>query len=196
MHKLSEYIGIAYQNALSKGWYENPKTDLEFIMLMISEVSEATEEVRKFKPDYYEEGKPEGQSVELSDLCIRIFDYSGYKNINLSEYLEQQFFVHFNNIEYLKDIKEELKQINNFRGYEELENIETDIEFHATITISLANAASSIILKNKKEPYFIAEALAKVIYYSVKKGWNIEDIIYKKQVYNLTRAYKHGGKKC
>lgn len=197
MYKITEYIKMAYDNSVSKGWYEDPKPELERIMLMISEVSEATEEVRDFKEDFYEvDGKPEGQSVELADLCIRIFDYAGYRKLNLCKYIEQQFFVLFQNIEYIHDISQSVKQLNNLKCYEELETIETDLEFQASISISLAGAAKSLINKNDKEFMYLAETLIKVIYYSLKKGWDFENILYKKHVYNLNRPYKHGGKKC
>lgn len=197
MYKITEYIKMSYENSVSKGWYENPIPELERIMLMISEVSEATEEVRDFKEDFYEvDGKPEGQAVELADLCIRIFDYAGYRQLNLCKYIETQFFVSFQNIEYIRDINDEVKQLNNLKCYEELEKIETDLEFHASISISLAGAAKSLIAKNDKEFIYLSEALIKVFYYSSKKGWDFENILCKKHAYNLNRPYKHGGKKC
>src|ERR1035437_3459103 len=40
--------------AIEKGWYEKPKSPLEALMLMVSELSEAAEEVRKGTPPVYQ----------------------------------------------------------------------------------------------------------------------------------------------
>jgi len=94
--------------AKEKGWYENPKTPLEAHMLMVSEIAEASEEVRKATPPIYanlkiqlafDEAlvqqtenldlirnnllKPEGEAIELADAIIRIFDYAAYRNFDL-----------------------------------------------------------------------------------------------------------------
>ena len=74
---INDYVKMAYENSLSKGWYEEKRSVLERIALMHTEISEATEEVRDNKEDFYEvNGKFEGQSVELADVLIRIFDFS------------------------------------------------------------------------------------------------------------------------
>lgn len=104
---------IVHQISRSKGWYENERKPLEFHMLMVSEIAEASEEVRNKKPDLYfnshnpNEGstdinpqfnedqmmkifsringfaKPEGEAVEIADCLIRILDYAEYKGWNM-----------------------------------------------------------------------------------------------------------------
>lgn len=196
MYNIQKLVEKSYQNSVNKGWYEKRSSNLERIALMASEIAEATEEVRLVKEDYYEvDGKPEGQSVELADVLIRIFDFAGASNINLSKYIQQQFFLDYQNLEYIHDIEQEVRQLNNIRCYNELENLKSDIEFHASFLISLGEAAKSIIKENEEKQYlFLAETIVKIIYFSFKKSWDIGSIIEKKHNYNTTRPHKHGGK--
>lgn len=105
---LDDWCVEAYQTAKSKGWYEGDlPRPLERHMLMVSEVAEASEEVRNGKPPIYKVSgdgrmrvevtpehhmwdevksfKPEGEAIELVDCVIRIMDYFGYKNWSLEE---------------------------------------------------------------------------------------------------------------
>jgi hypothetical protein len=93
--------------AKEKGWYDQPKTPLEAHMLMVSEIAEASEEVRNSTPPIYAKIKitaenmrfakietnseiirtnllkPEGEAIELADAIIRIFDYAAYRGFDL-----------------------------------------------------------------------------------------------------------------
>lgn len=72
--------------ARSKGWYDNgPRSPLENHMLMVSEIAEATEEVRKGTPAHYVDvdGKLQGELIELADVVIRIMDYCQSKSFDL-----------------------------------------------------------------------------------------------------------------
>jgi NTP pyrophosphatase (non-canonical NTP hydrolase) len=102
---LNELTQQAHQMAKDKGWWEagKSKTALECHMLIVSEVAEATEAVRKGEPPVWVEGgepghivevdpaallldpagKPEGEAVELADAVIRIADYFGSKGWDL-----------------------------------------------------------------------------------------------------------------
>ena len=96
---------MVHQLAKKKGWWEpgNSKTDVEAIMLVVTELAEAVEEIRNGKPAYYtstvatphmlmpsdsrgptvflQQGttntKPEGTLIELADAVIRIMDLCG-----------------------------------------------------------------------------------------------------------------------
>lgn len=88
---ISEWVKEVHQTAIEKGWFEEERQRLELHMLMLTEISEATEEIRNHKPSFYiENGKPEGEAIELVDGLLRIFDYAGYKNIDLIHYLKSE----------------------------------------------------------------------------------------------------------
>lgn len=91
IRKISEWVHDVHQTAIEKGWFEEERQRLELHMLMITEISEATEEIRKHKPSFYLlDGKPEGEAIELVDVVLRIFDYAGYKKIDLIHYLKKE----------------------------------------------------------------------------------------------------------
>src|SRR5208282_3537987 len=91
---LSDWTREIYEYAKSKGWWEEERSPLEIHMLMVTELAEASEEVRNNKPPLYynkrprsygemspgittdpndpeSDGKPEGEAVELVDVFIR-----------------------------------------------------------------------------------------------------------------------------
>ena len=75
---LNQCVKEAFDIAKSKGWHETPNNIPDVLMKMVCEISEAMEEYRNHKPEYYEEnGKPEGVGIELVDCVIRIFDTFG-----------------------------------------------------------------------------------------------------------------------
>lgn len=84
---ITALVKRAYENAKSKGWYEVPATVGDRIALMHSELSEALEEYRNGHKttEVYPGvgGKPEGVPIELADVLIRIFDFSGNEGIDL-----------------------------------------------------------------------------------------------------------------
>lgn len=82
--KIIDWQAEVHTVARTKGFYDKPKTDLESIMLMVSELAEAAEEIRKTTVlIYYNLGKPEGLAIELADCVIRILDYCESKHIDL-----------------------------------------------------------------------------------------------------------------
>jgi NTP pyrophosphatase (non-canonical NTP hydrolase) len=85
--KAAEIYGMAKQ----KGWHDDPRSDLEVHMLIVSEVAEATEAVRNGALHFYMDGaKPEGQAVELADAIIRILDFAGSKAWDIGGIIEKK----------------------------------------------------------------------------------------------------------
>lgn len=65
----------AFATAISKGWHDEDRETGTMLALIHSEVSEALEADRK--------GDSENFAEELADVCIRIFDLCGSKDIDL-----------------------------------------------------------------------------------------------------------------
>lgn len=81
LNVLQDYI---HQVAIEKGWWSQPRTQLEIHALIHSEVSEATEAVREGKIDKSViDGKPEGEFIELADVIIRILDYAEASKVSM-----------------------------------------------------------------------------------------------------------------
>lgn len=79
-----------HKDAKELGWYEKEfkKSDVESLMMVVTELTEAVEEIRKgYQADTFyrknDQGKPEGFSVELADAVIRLLDLANYHGIAL-----------------------------------------------------------------------------------------------------------------
>jgi len=91
---LNDLVQKAHENAVAKGFWNNPPELGTAIALIHGELSEALEEARTgHEPDemyYGKNGKPEGVPSELADAVIRIFDVCGYYGINLEAAITQK----------------------------------------------------------------------------------------------------------
>lgn len=225
IRKISEWVHDVHQTAVEKGWFEEERQRLELHMLMITEISEATEEIRKHKPSFYLlDGKPEGEAIELVDVVLRIFDYAGYKKIDLIHYLKKEAnsyksnflenklshsditWPFIQNLEGNKDIDfEQLIELTNwfsiachnekwFRNYK---NFVDPLEKHMLFTMTISKASEAAMANDfEEESLYLTRALIQILVYFKDNSWDINEVLDTKHTFNMARAYKHGGKKC
>lgn len=89
---LNELTKEIHDNAVSHGWWDEPRNLLEIVALCHSELSEAVEEYRVGRPMVWanEDGKPEGIATEMADCLIRILDWFGHEGLDADEIVRQK----------------------------------------------------------------------------------------------------------
>jgi NTP pyrophosphatase (non-canonical NTP hydrolase) len=96
--RVQDLVRDSHGLALQKGWYDGASITREAIMmrlmLAVSELAEAAEEVRVQEVEdlprvfYGDNNKPEGFAVEIADTVIRIADLCGWLGIDLERAIE------------------------------------------------------------------------------------------------------------
>lgn len=179
-----------HENAKNKGWWDGKhRSEKEILMLVVSEIAEATEEVRNKKPMVYgvevdhttyetvfldaanirmRRLKPEGEAIELVDAVIRLLDWAGFKKWTL-----------------------EPAWLSAISGHKE-EIISSPLEFHFDL-VNLVRKMNLTDLGSRKIE-LVTEFCALIQQYGKQNGWDMEELIDLKHTYNKTRGYKHGGK--
>lgn len=185
-----------HSTAKEKGWWSPPRAEDETLMLMVTELAEATEEIRAGTPDVYVNDqfnashpvvftdgkwyttggldvavlklKPEGQLIEIVDKVIRLLDWAGWRAVDMSG----GFTTSPERIEQFKSVRPVSFHFQLVKMIVKLENVENRDDLVAPIKQILSTAHD-----------FIAS-----------RGYKMMDLIEMKQTYNKTRAYKHGGK--
>lgn len=73
----------------TKGWDKINRSPLENHALIVTEIAEATEAVRNGEPGFWiNEGKPEGEFVEIADVIIRCINYLTANNQDVETLLD------------------------------------------------------------------------------------------------------------
>lgn len=75
----------AYQNAVNKGWWDEPRETGTLIALMHSELSEALEAERHGNPPSDHIPEFSGVEEEFADVIIRIMDLAERNNYRVAE---------------------------------------------------------------------------------------------------------------
>lgn len=177
LEKLQIWAKQIHENATAHGWHEKPMSDYHWLMMVVTEVSEAVEADRKNRRldivikeaadllegdfvgyyDFYVKGTLE---EELADIVIRILDFTYEK---------------FGDKMNWKTIKYLTSPFEN-RTFTEIA--------YRFIRITLGSDAISIA----SSVHYIYQWAA---LYDIDLDWSIEA----KMRYNETRPYKHGDKK-
>lgn len=91
INSLAHRIHIANRD---KGFWDEPRNFGEVLMLVTTELAEALEEQRAGRPAVWhrEDGKPEGEAVEIVDAIIRLLDAWGgrYPSLSLAQVIEEK----------------------------------------------------------------------------------------------------------
>lgn len=195
MYSIQDWQERIHALATEKGWFEKQRPVLELYALMISEVSEALEQVRHGKPDFYfDDNKPEGEATELADMIIRIFDYVAYQGLDLELLISEQLNIQKPTI---RDIQHYVRtHVDEYPWIQDFESYPTALESHMLLMLSLGNGVRSYKRGAiELETLALAETIFKTAYYFSKKQWDLQEIVSIKFDFNQTRAYQHGGKK-
>ena len=74
-----------HQTAVEKGWWENPRSDGECLMLMVCELSEAMEGYRDGNPHSDKIAQFSQMEEELADVIIRILDFAEHRGFEIEK---------------------------------------------------------------------------------------------------------------
>lgn len=160
--------------------------------ICVVEVAEATEEVRKGTPPIYQcaatdpavrtpdmkecwnsQLKPEGEAIELADLCIRIADWFGWKKWDLD------YVVTYG----------EVKGISALADAFYKKPVFNPLDHHLQMVEMICQSTGV------NEPVNLGKTFRLVVQYFKDHGWDLEEAIQIKMTFNKTRSYRHGGKR-
>lgn len=159
-----------YENAVNHGWHDKKRSFEEIICLIQCELSEAVEEYRNNRPMVWHDGeKPEGIAVELIDALIRLLDWAGDEEIDISNIT-----------------------------IESLPDMETISLCTLVLALNLSISHTIDYAHKSKEGFGLCpliEHFIKLIFaYVDEHGLDPFAIMIEKHEYNKTRPYRHGGK--
>lgn len=184
----------ALEIATSKGWYETTRTRSQTYLLILSEVSEVIEDLRKGrkinwygvrehvadsmetvwtkKPPEDYKGKVEGAPTELADVCIRITESSAHWGLDLDKAADT----------ISKDFIDEHSDDPIFGRL-------MRVSYIISMAWALAQEGT-----HKEEAEWLKAALDILFKLSDESDLDLWRAIAIKMAYNQTRPHRHGGK--
>ncbi|HHR85176.1 hypothetical protein J7K60_06200 [Candidatus Bipolaricaulota bacterium] len=81
--EISQMQVEVHRIAVEHGWWEEPRSVGEVLMLMVTELAEAMEAYRSGNPESKKIPGFSQMEEELADVVIRLLDYAGGKNLNI-----------------------------------------------------------------------------------------------------------------
>jgi len=99
---LSRLSADIHQNNIDAGWWDKPREDGTLLMLMVSEIAEAMEGLRKdLMDDKLSHYKM--VDVELADALIRILDYCGSRDIDIGQIVAEKRAFNFTRADHQRE---------------------------------------------------------------------------------------------
>ena len=84
---IDELQAEAHKTSVEHGWCEEPRNDLECMMLVVTEIGEAGEAFRDGNPMSNKIAPFSCEEEELADVLIRIFDLCEHRGFELGKAL-------------------------------------------------------------------------------------------------------------
>jgi len=205
---LNESIKEIYGLAVSKGWWDEPRSIGEVCALICSEWAEALEEYRSGKPAHYydkkpecdecmydgedkpecemsdcpENRKPEGIAVELADGIIRILDYYGYRKWGFDCITWEDLERDPGDEDVMKEFGDTIANLNYATA-------------QASRVYRMKNGEVHTNEDESKQKMWLFSAMS-IAYTTIQQlGCDPLKIIEEKHSFNKSRPYKHGGKR-
>lgn len=198
--QVKEWVKRAYNNAVKHGWHEEKKPTAHWVMMISTEVTEAVQADRngRYMDDLDKSGldcviandnhgglveKFYGEHIEgtveseLADICIRLFDFMGLKNVKCRT-------------EYTTD--EENVELCETRDFT------VNAFFISRGILNFATPNNSLLSKayfNKIIEAYFNDIIVATFEWAESLGIDLVQHINLKMRYNETREYHHGGKK-
>lgn len=206
---LNEFIVDVHENAVKHGFWDDrdSHTIEEILALVHAEWSEALEEYRANRPMvWYKVGddcctcekrifsnaklckamtctanhKPEGIAIELIDGILRIFDYMGNEEVELTFETLEDFMTIESRAQELLDVSLPCLIANL--------HLETSRAYVCLMDSSSGESIRTGVAHLLKVAYVVCNWLK-------AQGYDPEKLLLEKHEYNKTRPYKHG-KRC
>lgn len=188
---IQEYAETIHNNAVQHGWWEDERSMGEIVALCHSELSEALEAYRNGEePVWDNKGKPDGIAVELIDCVIRILDVLGHYDIDIVRLMKREG-VKSNTIpEISKELHSKCQELHFY----------DNLAFGDFLSIchNILSEGFLQVFDTQATRYHFANMIRCMVLifgYLDYKRIDSELTLVMKHRYNVSRPYKHGGKR-